>query len=323
MNFISEWLVGKGLDASASMINKVLQIENSVARIETELATVNDKLDTLITAPYKQALLHWQEGEVEKCKDKLIEAISLDELDISAHHLYIQILIYLEKYIPALDQYWALMDKFGLRDDLVPRLLIDIYKEYLSTIKVNSVKGKYPLTVNLSGYIQNAAASRRGIVYRWCNAADPGNTHFFEENGISVIDWNGNQLFSIKQGWFTGKPEIAIATNEFVVVASGSTYDIYKFSDGRKLRSKMNELEYRSLFPLEYSKKLNEIYRFEFGSGKYNRKDLDKWKKSFNVFDVTLHSNYSWEKVKGFSRTGTDSTYSWEVWCLRISPKVT
>ena len=44
--------------------------------------------------PYKEALMHLREGNLDTCRDKLIQAVALNELDLPAKRLYAALACY-------------------------------------------------------------------------------------------------------------------------------------------------------------------------------------------------------------------------------------
>lgn len=127
---LTDWMASKGLVLAEGAIRAALDVPSFESLVKDELRLINNKLDVLLNAPYKQALMHLKEGELEKCKNKVIEAVTLNDLDLPARILYIYLLRYEEKYELALEYYWDLMERFGFRLDLIPAPILKMYSDW-------------------------------------------------------------------------------------------------------------------------------------------------------------------------------------------------
>src|SRR5437660_4186135 len=131
MGLFTNWAMNRGLSLTESALRSVLGVSSFEAMVSEKIDTINQKLDILIGAPFRQAKFHLIEGSIEKSKDKLIEAMSLNELDLPAAALYTILLFKSGNVSLALDYSELLIRKFGPHGELVSKELIDVYKSHI------------------------------------------------------------------------------------------------------------------------------------------------------------------------------------------------
>lgn len=224
MGIFLNWAANKGMDYTKGSFTEMIGFPSFEAVISEKLDIINQKLDVLIQAPFRQAKMHLLEGNLDKCKDKLIEAISVNEFDLPAIALY-SLLLFKSGNIPlALEYFEQIIKKFGPHKNLLSDKIVDIYSDYLNNekplrkikpfiIKLDSYRW-YPVEIN---------CSLSSIVIHW----KPKDRHSWEDIGGSrgyhrhprytIHDWKGNVLFDNESyDWINS--QIAIVTEEYLVI---------------------------------------------------------------------------------------------------------
>lgn len=130
MEAVGSWIAKKGLSVAADTLVKELRARDLETKLERDLREINSMLEVLIHAPFKEAVLHLREGNLSLCKNKLIQAIAQDELNVPARLLYIDFLRYERKYSLALDYYWNILESFRLPSGLLPSILVELHASH-------------------------------------------------------------------------------------------------------------------------------------------------------------------------------------------------
>lgn len=131
MGVLVTWAATQGLNLGASLIGGLLGKASPDSMILEKLDLIDHKLDMLLAAPYRQAQMHFREGNLEKTKDKLIEAISLDEFDLPALAMYALLLCRTGNTDLAVDYFERLLRQFGPHVGIVPSEIVTAYRRYL------------------------------------------------------------------------------------------------------------------------------------------------------------------------------------------------
>jgi hypothetical protein len=213
------------------------------------LTTIRSLLGIVIKAPYQQAVMHLREGELEKCKDKLIEAISLDELNLPAMLLYANILRFNQNYILALDVYWDVLEKFGFRQDLVPLPLFEAYRKKFFESRIY-LDNHSEIIVSFAdeNYPQEVWCSLSGFVIRWKGLAKILGIVVYEWSTVKGYSWTEK---SYKEVFYAsqGNPSIGTVTNHYAVVQeSTNEFVVYRLKDGSKVPKTLSSAEFNKLF---------------------------------------------------------------------------
>lgn len=127
------------------------------------ICLIDEKLSRIINAPYKASLYHLREGKINLAKEKLVDAISANSLNIPARLLYISLIINDNKEY-ASELYVELFEEFTTLSYLLPTNLYtslaqtynscldDLLKEkdfYIS----NSNGEPLEMWLNIHGYV--------------------------------------------------------------------------------------------------------------------------------------------------------------------------
>lgn len=83
------------------------------------ICLIDEKLSRIINAPYKASLYHLREGNINLAKEKLVDAISANSLNIPARLLFISLIINDNKEY-ASELYVELFEEFTTLSYLLP-----------------------------------------------------------------------------------------------------------------------------------------------------------------------------------------------------------
>ncbi|MBF2090119.1 MAG: hypothetical protein IGR80_07340 [Synechococcales cyanobacterium K44_A2020_017] len=256
-NTITSWIANKGLDVSADTLKKCLSIKSREFLIQEEMQNISARLDAIIEAPYQQAVMHLREGELEKCKDKLMEAISLNELNLPAMLLYADILRFKKNYVLALDYYWDVLEKFGFRQDLVPPPLFYAYNnKFFKTKILLDDQREIILSIGDEKYPEEIWCSLNGFAVRWKSSKKFLGITLYESSIVEGYSWAGDGQSKKILGSSQSNPTIGMMTNRYAVVKEASDrFMVYRLFDGSKVPKSLSLTEFRSLFQIPEASK--------------------------------------------------------------------
>lgn len=232
---MAELLFPPGLKISEDVIRKVLNIPTVQTLIQREVSVSKRLLDVFREAPYIQAQKHLEDGEIEKSKDKVIEAMSVNELDLRARILYIYLLSFEGKYGRVLEECLELLEMYGFREELIPPIPPSLFKKYVkyytnSKIKLVPFEKWWIWDYNL----KEIWCSFGGIVTKWKS---------FPNYVIKAFSWEGKDLFEVKE------KEIKIVTSRYAILGSSrGPYDVYRLSSGFHLPIELSPEAFTALF---------------------------------------------------------------------------
>jgi hypothetical protein len=248
MTGIEAWCLHRGLDVAVEVLAHWLCTESTNEQLQTGIDSINSKLDILIAAPYRQAVMHLKAGNLERGTDKLIEAMSVDELDLPARLLYCSILRQQGRYDLALDCYYEILECFGNVEGFVPPALAAAYKpkpgEFASRVEYIA---HYP-----NFYPRHFYCVPAGIVTVWEYIGE-SNLDTFWDRITSAYDGkihctldglNGKRILEGR-----GRPlEVAALTTHYLAVAHDDQATVYRLRDGARMKTIPPD-SIKSLFP--------------------------------------------------------------------------
>ncbi len=238
------WAGNRGLNLTEQFLRDALGLPAFETVVSEKLDIINQKLDILIESPFRQARMHLLEGNIEKCKDKLIEAISLNELDLPAITLY-SMLLYKSGNIPlALNYFEEIIRKFGLHSELFSPKMIEICGEYVNEDK--PLQNIQPVELKPDDYALYPAeinCSLSSIIINWKPKKGQemrgGGTYTPPEvisERIILYDWAGRKIKELKYY------SIIAFTDEYLVVSfkkgiffTKEIIEVYRTKDGSKV----------------------------------------------------------------------------------------
>lgn len=240
---ISGWLAKKGIELASSRVLKSLGEVDDMATFRKDIDDINNKLDRIIGAPFREARVLVREGEIEKAKDKAIQAFSLDPLNLPAYLLYARLLCFLGKYDVALDIYWDIVDQFTTKKDLVPSWLFEQYIARLLKTKINAGKRRFRYYNGLDFYATKVWCAEVGIAIRWRRKRKVMFLFESEDFANSYFTWDENVKINIPGGL-----GVCAITNRYVVFKmDADTFSCYDCCNGNKVRD-LNQKEFTALF---------------------------------------------------------------------------
>jgi hypothetical protein len=228
MTSIYDWATNKALDISAAEVRRWMGIETIEALVLIETRQISAKLDRLLEAPYKEALIYLRERDLDSCHKCIVSAIALDPLNLPARLLYAKILAYKKRFDVALEQYLEILNTFGFRSDLVPPNLCDAYaKKYFSS----TVIGKKGFCFDLPDSFSDQSElwfSPSGFVLRFL----PFRKGFFRPGPeIRAFRWNGQEI-----GSYDGDRTVAFISERLFGLTDSSDCEIYALNDGNLIK---------------------------------------------------------------------------------------
>jgi len=258
MAILTAWIAGKGLDLSQEALGSVLGIPTFDGVARERLATIEQKLDTLIRAPFRQAQFYLRERDFASAKNKLIEAISHDEFDLSAQFLYSLILCWTGNAELGLFYLEELVHKFGPHPALIPAEIRDIFAEYITDVQ--PLRSIAPFKLDMDSRAYYAAEVRctlSGIVILW--RPHPGTEYgggwiikVYNWPQIFVYDWNGAVKFKIDAH---STRTIAGVTNRFLVLRrtdgllfTRDAIEVLRITDGALVSTATTQQDIESTF---------------------------------------------------------------------------
>ena len=257
----------RGLAQAESIVREILEIDRSDDVTQARLDRIEKQLESIIRSPFRQALMYLRERNVDRAKDKLIEAVSLDELDLPAVAMYCALLEKTNSHL-ALEYYEDVMRRFGLHPGIVPNQLAIWTTRYLvegggplkNGFVARGYRDRYPTMVVCSPW---------NVVVRWEHLGfkDPSlwlmGTY---KPTICAYDWCGKELLRIDQRRF----EIIAITGEYLVLGSDADHaTVWSLSRGVKLPRQLLRFQAYQLFaavpslettPLEWPATLQHRY---------------------------------------------------------------
>ena len=163
MNEIAAWLAGKGLTISAEAMRRVLELPDRDS-LGAELHDVSTKLDALIQAPFREAVFYLREGDLDRCRDRLVAAMATDQLNLAAKILYCDLMRFTGRHAVALDHYWEIAAMFGPRADVIPA---ELARAYAAQPFFRRPESDLVLSHEDDFYPRAVAMSRRGLGVVW------------------------------------------------------------------------------------------------------------------------------------------------------------
>lgn len=200
---ITKWARGKGLDFITdkileTVLNQILGLKDVQDIFQKELNEINGKLNLILEAPYNEAIMYLREGNLKLCKERVITAITYNPLDLPALCLYIQLLRLEGNYILALDYYFELMDTFGLREDIIPKILIDIYEQHATRRKISLQGNKIEVNPGDNSYAQEVWCFQSGFSVTWKLKSNVFLWFTQENDMVNAYNWRGEEIFRAK-----------------------------------------------------------------------------------------------------------------------------
>jgi hypothetical protein len=194
MGAIAGWFIARGLDQLTTAAGATLGVTDPTAAREYA-ERLEAKLDVLIQAPFRQALMFLRERDLDSCRKKLIEAISLDELNLPALVLYATLLLKHGDIELSLQYLEEVFDRFGTHP-ILPSWFLAGCKEYLGAHDplqdVRDVDHFHEML-----YPVEICASAGALVTLW-EASPPAGKfarliHFAGTN-LVIYNWNSGEV---------------------------------------------------------------------------------------------------------------------------------
>lgn len=228
MGVVLGWAANKGLDLGENLFRELIGLKSFEAMLTEKLDLINQKLDILIGAPFRQARMHLVEGNIEKCKEKLIEAISLNEFDLPSMVLYSFLLYKSGNPSLALDYFEEVIRKFGPHPEIVPKEITGVYCQYLTEEKPLKKIRPFELCAekHMKGpstaiYPTEVYCTQSSIITVWKDRYYDvsGDGSFFGRPiratpRIIVCDWSGSEIMNFQDF----NPSILAFTEEYLAI---------------------------------------------------------------------------------------------------------
>ena len=270
MTILSTWIANRGLNLTESIVSRHLGLPNFQKVIDEKLSVIDKKLDILIEAPFLQAKMYLKENNLEKCKEKLIEAISLNELNLPALSLYTYLLLNNGQTELGIDYLEAILKKFGPHESILSNEIVNIYNEGVWNQKPKNNISPFDIKFG-TATPKKIICNMCNIIIHWKEYGSSGGSSIaktYNSDWIGVYDWNGNFIKSFSEG----SPEIEILTEEYLILKiwkgvffGKQVLKVFRTKDGNEVSTSTNltDEKIRRLFIQENSRSFGN---FESGS---------------------------------------------------------
>jgi hypothetical protein len=247
MGILVNWVANQGLSLGQDLFIEMLGLPSFEARVSEELERINQKLDILIEAPFRQARMHYLEGNIDKAKERLIEAISLNEFDLPSKAMYCRLLCESGNLALAVDYFEEIVRQFGPHVEAVPKSICNFYARYL--VEERPLRATPQFSVDLgrrdSYYYRPViiVCTLSCIVVRWESGSRPawvGGTYTGGHSllpKVTVYDWSGKLVMEAYANYST----MLAVSEEYLVIAkevgffSRSKIEVFRTRDGSRV----------------------------------------------------------------------------------------
>jgi hypothetical protein len=247
MGLILVWAANKGLNLGESLFRELIGLKSFETILSEKLDLINQKLDILIGAPFRQARMHLLEGNIEKCKEKLIEAISLNEFDLPSMVLYSFLLYKSGNSSLALDYFEGIIRKFGPHPEITPKEITEVYCQYLVEEKpLRMIQGFDICAENNMNdtdkviYPTDIYCTQSSIITIWKTMLDRGygfGAQIRATPRVIIYDWSGREIMNFEDF----DPSILAFTEEYVAIMLASVrlwrkvIKVFRVKDGSEV----------------------------------------------------------------------------------------
>lgn len=252
MGIVSSWAAMRGLSLAEDAVKTTLGSHSPEAEALGRLDRIERKLDLLLDAPFRQAKMYLREGNFEKCKEKVIEAISLNELDLPALALYSILLRRNGRNDIASECYEDIVRKFGPHSDIVPDEIVGWFKDFCAQFApVGSPRAFTIIAAQDDYYPTDVWCSPWNIVSAWKHRERVLMARVLgvDQPLIMAHDWQGKRLFAIE------REEVSIegVTGEYALVRFDATrsLQVLGISLGKSVPQQFSEEKTARLFFLQ------------------------------------------------------------------------
>jgi len=218
MGVVVSWMLSQGLSLAAGYMEKqardALGSESLGVAMFKKIELIDRKLDLLIQAPLREAIIHLRQGNLITCQEKLIQAIALNDLDLPALVMYCALLEREGQYDLAMEWYETIADRFGWNPAILPPLLIQCLAEYPEKAQpLASIAGFEYIMPILPATTRAFFQSNYFVI---CISFDSDRVSRFLGHGelIVVLDWTGKVRFQLKEGHLSA---LAV-TNQYIAI---------------------------------------------------------------------------------------------------------
>jgi hypothetical protein len=197
-------------------------------------------IKAIIRAHYNEALMFVKENQPSKALDASRKAVAIDELDIDARRLFIEMLRVAGDYESAAKYSVELLNLFGFRGDCVPAEVFQAYrKKYFELPLPFSSEGNSSLVIRCHGgdYPTQMWCARSALtVHSSRNRSWLGRKLLGDPDTVLAHSWTGAELVKIPE---QHDGHIVALTNEYVVLKQSATsrpsYSVYRLSTGEEV----------------------------------------------------------------------------------------
>ena len=166
----------KGIELIGEQLLKTINPNNALNDLLNEANSIHRKLDQLIDAPFREAMLYLREGKIEIFKERIRTAISVNENNIPARLAYVYILCDDNNYKLATEELIKVYCDFTQRKDLFHEEILaqfhSIEMDFFKTRDNLNIKCKYQkiddnnYLVTSTEYIEGEIVTQLRINYK-------------------------------------------------------------------------------------------------------------------------------------------------------------
>ena len=282
-------LAEKGIELIGEQLLKTINPNDALNDLLNEANSIHQKLDQLIDAPFREAMLYLREGKIEIFKEKIRTAISVNENNIPARLAYVYILCDDNNYKLATEELIKLYCEFTQRKDLFHEEILaqfhSIEMDFFKTRDNLHIKylenNCYPLRFYFfPSYFIVIWGLRKSIGISW-----------YSPQYIICYDWEGNVIFSEK----VNNCDVHFMSYRYILYNSNGKYVLYDLK--YKKMNSITENDAIKIFEINISNLLCDYNFLEDEDEKVvsdicvvRKGNICKWKESS---EVTVFSELS------------------------------
>ncbi len=199
MQSLAAWSASQGLSIARGALGSALAGDQFEKAALDKLETVESKLDILIDAPFREAKMYLQEGDLVKCKERIVNAIAHNELNLAAQVLYCLLLIGEKKYDAALDRYGEILRRFGVHRDMIPDEVLDLFSKYSAREDLVESPKEFSVVAGHDCYPRSAWCSPWHFASLWEDTHWSSSIFRSGRYRLLVYDWHGVCQVSLKE----------------------------------------------------------------------------------------------------------------------------
>ena len=215
----------KGIELIGEQLLKTINPNNALNDLLNEANSIHRKLDQLIDAPFREAMLYLREGKIEIFKERIRTAISVNENNIPARLAYVYILCDDNNYKLATEELIKVYCDFTQRKDLFHE---EILAQFHS-IEMDFFKTRDNLNIK---YLENNYYPLRFYFFPsyfiviW-GLRNSFGISWYNPQYLICYNWEGRSIFSKK----VNNCHVQFMSYRYILYNTNEEYVLYDLKD--------------------------------------------------------------------------------------------